>query len=383
MNGNIYKEARVNLNAIKNIAKGVGKYADKIIQSAPPTPGVSRSVKEFEKNLKNSNLKIKPVNGKNGVKAAVDDLTKSDFGLAGMVGGGVAKGGKVVYKKLPKSIRNKTDEPLKRVVTQVKDVRSKADRAVMNADIKAGAIAHKYAPGKSKNLFVQKRKVELNSDTPGVKQKAEFGVTKMTEPLNKAKKVVLLIVGANTVANSMEKLKYKPEEEKTAIDRDELIDKIANVLENKVEDGVNTDYNSIDKKQLADCFGRMSKIASEASSKLMLASYTNEVLFNRNSALEKENRELKLAFEENKKQLEVEKLASDMITRGMLTKYDYDSKVNELKQLDSLSFNLFKEAIYKMPVASTNGIDKLSYVLDSNNESSSDKKKELYETFDD
>ena len=67
----------------------------------------------------------------------------------------------------------------------------------------------------------------------------------------------------------------------------------------------------------------------------------------------------------------------------MLTKYDYDSKVNELKQLDSLSFNLFKEAIYKMPVASTNGIDKLSYVLDSNNESSSDKKKELYETFDD
>ena len=155
------------------------------------------------------------------------------------------------------------------------------------------------------------------------------------------------------------------------------------MLENKVEDGVNTDYNSIDKKQLADCFGRMSKIASEASSKLMLASYTNEVLFNRNSALEKENRELKLAFEENKKQLEVEKLASDMITRGMLTKYDYDSKVNELKQLDSLSFNLFKEAIYKMPVASTNGIDKLSYVLDSNNESSSDKKKELYETFDD
>ena len=54
VNGNIYKEARVNLNAIKNVAKGVGKYADKIIQSAPSTPGVSRSVKEFEKNLKNN-----------------------------------------------------------------------------------------------------------------------------------------------------------------------------------------------------------------------------------------------------------------------------------------------------------------------------------------
>lgn len=384
MNGNIYKEARLNLNAVKNIGKGIGRYADKIITSSPPKAGVSRSLKEFEQNLNKSKLKLKSVDGKSGAKAAVDNLTKSDFGLAGMVGGGVYKGGKAVYKKLPKNIRKKTDQPLKKVITNAKDVRKRADRAVMNADIKAGAVAHKYAPGKTKNLFVQKREIELESKVPGVKQKAEFGITRATEPLNKAKKVVLPVVGANTLANQLDKLKYKPEEqEKKSCEREELIDKIANVLENKVEDEVNTKCCSIDKKQLADCFGRMSKVASEASSKLMLASYTNEVLLNRNSFLEKENRELKLAFEEGKKQLEVEKLASDMISRGMLTKNEYDNKVDELKQLDELSFSLFKEAIYKMPVASTNGIDKLSYILDSNNEPDPDKKKQLYETFDD
>lgn len=395
MNSNIYKEAAIkfNTNKLKNIVKAVGNKAKTGKNNTGISKGVGTNVDNFKKNLENSGLNIK--GGQSGINKAVSDLTKSDFGAVGMLGEGIYKGSKKVYKKIPDKYRTKIDKPLKNFVDKSRDVRNVADKAVTNANMKAGEFGYKHAPGKSKNLFVQKKKIELDSKNPTVRQYGEFGITKGTEPLNKAKKVALPIIGASTISNQLENLKYRPNEDqeknvkKVANEDTASIDKVANIVENKIEEKTISKCSSSEpysREELAGYFERMSKLASDASTQLMLASYIRDTLIEKNSSLEDENKQLKIAFDDMKKSSKVEKLAKDMMSRGMLVKSDYQSKVEELRNLDDNAFNLFKEAIYKMPYSqNSQGIDKLSYAIDTPecNVYDTERKKKLYETFND
>lgn len=347
---------------------------------------ISKSVKELTKNLSNSGVKLK-----GGVDSAVKQVTKTDFGLAGMLGG-AAKGGakavgKQVNKVLPQNAKNQVQKALdktKPVAESMSKARKKFDTAIADIDMKGGAIGYKYAPGKSKELFVQKKRFEIEPGmSPGNKTYLEHEINSMSEPLKKARNVAVPIAGGMYISDKLENLKYNPANEvnnqkKTAQSREEVIDKVAHLIQND-----SRAYSYMQKNANTQIYlEKMTKLASDASVMLKQASESQTLMMEKIASLEKENETLKAEIYSKVKDYRSVRLANEMLDKGIIKKAEYSSKKEEIYNMDDQAFNILKNIVDNIniqKVASEDlGISSLMYIA---GESTQKEKKTMLDSF--
>lgn len=392
------KEAKLNLQAIKNVGRTVKGAGKKIFEVPEEGKYVSKSLKEFSDNISKSGLKTK-----DSLEDIIKNNSKTDFGLTGMLASGAKTGakwaGKKVYKVLPNNVKqdiNKKMTPevqrrIKVAQKSVKDGRTKFDRGIADLDMKLGGIGYKYAPGKTKNLFVGTRRIELApKNKSGAKEYADFKVTNISEPVKKTSNLVVPIAGGMYLTDKLEKLKYKTPEAK-ALDEiesknastkyeDGLIDKVSFMLENKgVEENIN-----ISSKDFGYYLNKMSKLASQASTQLMLASNENKSLMEKISQLEIEKNLIKIAYENEARERDAKELANEMVQKGIIKKVAYEEKVKDLYKMDKQSFEVFKKTIDDIHIEKNasdckDGVDSLQFILGESN--STDRRVSMEEAF--
>lgn len=371
------KEAGLNVkNAIRTVKGGTKK-----IFEPPRDIKVSRNLDELSQNIKKSGLKTK-----DNIRDIMKDSTKTDFGLTGMIGGGAKWLGQTAYNKIPQKVKGKLDtkivnpakEGLNPVLKAAKRKREKFDKDITNLDMKLGNLGYKYAPGKTKNIFVGTKKVELEPrNKSGANEYADFKITQISEPVRKARGFVVPIAGGAYIADKMEKLKYKTPEQQALdnIDKqsfyseDGFIDKVSYMLENK---GVKQNTN-ISAQDFGYYLNKMSKLASQASTQLMLASYENKSLMEKISQLEVEKELIKIAYENEARERNAKEVATEMVEKGLINKCAYEDKVKDLYQMDKQSFEIFKKTIDDIKIQKQasdcqDGVDSLQFILgDSDN----------------
>lgn len=339
---------------------------------------LSKSIKELSENLSKSGYKVQ-----GGIDQFIKKETKGDFGLVGLVGSGVKSAAKSVKKGVdkvaPESVSkglNKAIDKTKPVQNKLSNARQKMDTAIADLDMKGGAIGHKYAPGKSKDLFVKNKKVELETkDALGNKMFAEHKITSASEPLKKARNVAVPVAGGMYLADKMEKLKYDPNKEgqqvlnKSAETKDEVIDKVANMIQNdNVHSIEKLSFESYLTKRAEEkeCFEQMTKLAAEAGEVLKIMSAERFSFMEKIARLEEEKEEMAKEILRRDRQDRSEKLADEMLAKGMLKQADYSEKVLELSNLDDNSFNLLKSTVDSVGLyksASEYGLDSLQYIV--------------------
>ena len=347
---------------------------------------ISKSVKELTKNLSNSGVKLK-----GGVDGAIKQVTKTDFGLAGMAGGAVKSGvkavGKGVNKVLPQNAQTKVQKVVdkaKPVADTVSKARKKFDTAITDIDMKGGAIGHKLAPGKSKELFVQKKRFELEPGmSKGNKMYLEHEVNSLSEPLKKARNVAVPIAGGMYFNDKLEKMKYNPatEEEKqkkTAKTREEVIDKVAHLIQND-----SRAYHQVKRSsEMQQCLTKMTKLASDASEMLKQASETQIAMMDKIASLEEENRNLKSEILCKAKEEKSTKLADEMLDKGIIKLAEYNDKKEEIFKMDDYAFDILKSIVDNMSIQKTAseefGVSSLMYMT---GESVQTEKKTMLDSF--
>ena len=347
---------------------------------------ISKSVKELTKNLSSSGVKLK-----GGVDAAVKQVTKTDFGLAGMAGGAVKEGakavGKGVNKVLPKNAQNKVQKVVnktKPVAETMSKARNKFDNTIADIDMKGGAIGYKYAPGKSKELFVQKKRFEIDPKTPnGNKMYLEHEINSMSEPLRKARNVAVPIAGGMYFNDKLEKMKYNPNSEennqkKTAQTREEVIDKVAYLIQNDSRAYHRAKGNA----EFQECLGRMTKLASDASEMLKQASETQLAMMEKIASLEEENQNLKNKILCKEKDEKSTKLADEMLEKGLIKVAQYNTNKEEISKMDDHAFDILKSIVDNMSIQKTAseeyGVSSLFYMA---GESTQKEKKTMLDSF--
>ena len=372
------KEAKVNLGNIKavsNLGKTINKGRKKIFDP-PANVKVSRNMDELYQNIKNSGLKTK-----DNIDDVMKQGVKSDFGLTGMVGGGIKWLGKEGYNLLPSKAKTKVDakvlNPAKQkfspTINNIKTKKDKMDRGIADLDMRLGNLGYKYAPGKTKKLFVGTKKVELAPrNNTGGKEYADFDVTKISEPVRKVRNFAVPIAGGAYIADKMENLKYKTPEaqalenaEKQSFDNQNgFIDKVSYMLENK-DVKQNT---TIPTQDFGYYLNKMSKLASQASTQLMLASYENKSLMEKISQLEVEKELIKIAYENEARERDAKEVANEMVKKGLISKVAYEDKVKDLYQMDKQSFEVFRKTIDEINIQKQasdcqDGVDSLQFIL--------------------
>lgn len=378
------KEAGINAQIAKNIGKTVANTKKRLLAMPEDIKHASKSLDEFKKNVSQSGLKTKKP-----IDEIIKEQTRSDFGLTGMLAGGVKEGtkwaGKTVYKKMPENVKkniNKKIEPHKAKVKQaskkIERQREKMDKGIANLDMKLGSLGYKYAPGKTKNLFVGTKKIELApSNNKGAKQYAEFKVTGISEPVKKTRDLVVPIAGGIYLADKLEKLKYQTPEQQALNNLEtegqsnnpDVIDKVSFMLENKdVKENTN-----VSAKDFSYYLNKMSKLASQASTQLMLASYENKSLMEKVSQLEMEKSLIKIAYENEARERNAKELAGEMLHKGIIKKADYEGKVKDLYQMDKQSFEIFRKTIHDIKIEKQasdckDGVDSLQFMLGESDE---------------
>ena len=378
------KEAGINAQVAKNVGKVVTNAKKRILAMPEDIKHASKSLDEFKKNVSQSGLKTKKP-----IDEIIKEQTQSDFGLTGMLASGVKEGtkwaGKKVYKKMPEGVKkniNKKIEPhkvkAKQVSKKIERQREKMDKGIADLDMKLGSLGYKYAPGKTKNLFVGTKKIELApSNNKGAKQYAEFKVTGISEPVKKTRDLVVPIAGGIYLADKLEKLKYQTPEQQALnsletegqSNNPDVIDKVSFMLENKdVKENTN-----VSAKDFSYYLNKMSKLASQASTQLMLASYENKSLMEKVSQLEMEKSLIKIAYENEARERNAKELAGEMLHKGIIKKADYEGKVKDLYQMDKQSFEIFRKTIHDIKIEKQasdckDGVDSLQFMLGESDE---------------
>lgn len=351
---------------------------------------ISKSVKELTKNLTNSGVKLK-----GGVGNAVNQVTKTDFGMVGMAGNAAKSGAKTVGKQVNKVLPEGAKQNLNKVVDKAKPIsenmskaRKKFDNTITDIDMKGGAIGYKYAPGKSKELFVKKKQFEIDpGKSTGNKMYLEHEINSMSEPLKKARNVAVPIAGGMYLSDKLEKVKYNPmnggnsetnKQKKTAQSRDQVIDKVAYLIQND-----SRAYTQVKKNVDAQLYlDKMTKLASDASVMLRQASETQTSMMSKIASLEEENKSLKEDIICRVRDDRSIKLADEMLDKGIIKKAEYDSKKEEIYNMEDQAFDILKSIVDNMniqKVASIEyGVDSLMYMA---GESSQKEKKTMLDSF--
>lgn len=347
---------------------------------------ISKSVKELTKNLSSSGVKLK-----GGVDSAVKQVTKTDFGLAGMALGATKDGTKVIGKQINKALPENAQKQVQKVVDKTKPVaesiskaRNKFDTAITDIDMKGGALGYKLAPGKTKELFVQKQKFEVDpKSVNGNKMYLEHEVNSMSEPLKKARNVAVPIAGGMYFNDKLEKMKYNPaniddNQQKTAKTREELIDKVAYLIQND-----SRAYHQVKKNiEVNEYVEKMTKLASDASSMLKQASEVQTLMMDKIASLEEENQNLKNAIMQKDKDEKSSKLADEMLDKGLIKLAEYNSKKEEIFNMDDYAFDILKSIVDNMSIQKTAseeyGISSLMYMT---GESTQKEKKAMIDSF--
>lgn len=331
---------------------------------------ISKSVKELTKNLSSSGVKLK-----GGVDSAVNQVTKTDFGLVGMLGGAAKGGAKAVGKQANKILPQGAKQQVNKVLDKTKPVagnmskaRKKFDTAIADIDMKGGAIGYKYAPGKSKELFVKKKKFEIEPGmSPGNKMYLEHEINSMSEPLKKVRDVAVPVAGGMYISDKLENLKYNPANEgnnqkKTAQSREEVIDKVAHLIQNDSRAYVQMQKNA--NTQL--CLEKMTKLASDASVMLKQASENQVIMLEKIASLEKENETLKAEIYSKVREDRSIRLADEMMEKGIIKKAEYSSKREEIYNMDDQTFDILKSVVDNISIqkvaSEEMGISSLTYI---------------------
>lgn len=380
------KEAKLNVQTLKNIGRSIKGVGRQIVKTPEDAKYISKNLDEFASNISKSGLKTK-----DSIDKIIKDNSKTDFGLTGMLASGAKSGakwvGKKTYKVMPKDVKQDINKVISNPELQtrirvgkrdISKARERFDKGITNLDMKLGGLGYKYAPGKTKNLFVGTKKIELQPrNKSGAKEYADFKVTRISEPVKKTSNLVVPIAGGMYLTDKLEKLKYKtPEaqaldeiESKNAStnNEDAVIDKVSYMLENK---DVKENTNNISTKEFSYYLNKMSKLASQASTQLKLASDEYKSLKEKISQLEVEKSLIKIAYENEARERNAKELATEMVEKGIIKKAHYEEKVKDLYQMDKKSFEIFKKTIDDIDIEKQasdckDGVDSLQFILGS------------------
>ncbi|MCX8074088.1 MAG: hypothetical protein N2749_00680 [Clostridia bacterium] len=212
------------------------------------------------------------------------------------------------------------------------------------------------------NGFVHNKQVRLENDIDGVpKEIIEIPVAALSRPLEKARDAVLPVAGAFAVTNALSGNKESGDTVRTAHTREELIEKIAAIIDNEKK-------NTTKKVNSSSC-SLNNEIVKKATEALKVAAQKIRELETCNEKLALENQRLYLENIERKKLDEATKLAHEMNEKGLIKKADIESKISELFSMDEQAFTMLKTAIENISYNNLrkDGVDSLTFVVDNNN----------------
>jgi hypothetical protein len=250
---------------------------------------------------------------------------------------------------------------------------SRGQEKLVDLDMKAGKKVHdtltKNPNNKAGqwlgNKFVQNHQIKLHPNRPGrPDEMLEVGAAGLTNPLAKAKDAVLPMAGAFAIGDQINKVKSKGGDTvKSAYSREELIQKIATVIDGKC---IN---ETIKKNENKDKENKDGELAKKAVELLKVAAQKIRQLEGSNEKLALENQRLYLEGVEKTRKEEATKLANEMNNKGLLKKADIQHKIDELSSMDDDSFSMFKDAVENLSLynAEKDGVDSLTFVIDNNN----------------
>jgi len=248
---------------------------------------------------------------------------------------------------------------------------NKIKETIGDADIRAGsAISDKLKNTRLKNLFVENQSFKTLGLDGRPDLNIEVGIPSLSAPLNKTKKFALPTIGALTVANYLRGKENKNEEENTApeggeameraaLSKEELIGKIAEAIsggDNRIV--INTRGSQSARK--------IAKVAEEAVSLLKIASEELEDLKVQVEKLAESNRKYELQLMAKARSSRAVKLASRMNNFGLVKTAELDKKIDEIMDMDDDAFEILAETVKTMGLtkksSTEEGIDSLQYI---------------------
>lgn len=212
----------------------------------------------------------------------------------------------------------------------------------------------KAADASRKSIFVEKRHLSPNiDDITDLKERLNRGpdkaaiayIPRASAPIGKSMKVVLPIVGAGTIAmktdEAVEK-KRRAKEGSSDMNKRELAEKVASSL------GDASLAKRVDKtddvliRKIASATLDAAGMMKRASAEIRASREFMEKIAN-------ENRMLKLQVMAMERSGRAVELATKMKNKGLLKRAEFDSKVDEIMDLNDEAFKLLKEAVDMSP----------------------------------
>lgn len=248
----------------------------------------------------------------------------------------------------------------------------KFKRNFIDIDMRAGKKIHDYFISKNSklfkkigNAFVENQQVHIKNPAGIVDEAIDIPIAALSRPIDKTKNAVLPIAGSFAIVDTINKNgKKEGDTVKTSYTREELIEKIATLIENNkksCEDKKENETKKLDSEN--------KEIIKKASTALKVAAQKIRELEVFNEKLALENQRLYLENIERKKLDEATKLAYEMNNKGLIKKADIENKITELFSMDDQSLEMLKTAISNISLNNMqkDGIDSLTFVVDNNN----------------
>jgi hypothetical protein len=334
-----------------------------------------KNLDDFVEILSKHNLKAVP-DGTNSAKDVAEHIV---YGRGG-TGSLLIDGAGYLVKKTPfigKKIHGATVGNYKKLQRHIADFDIEAGNKIQNA------LDKTKASDRVKNLFSYEHKVNLADSPDGVPDKVlKVKVPMLSAPIEKSKKAILPFAGAMYVGDQLIKMDNKKESpeggdtvSKNAFTREELIEKIANILspEQSAPETANTGMNKT-----------ASELMAKASSMLKVAAERERELLDHNEKLAYENQSLQAKVYELENKDKATKLAQLMNEKGMIKKAEVESKALEIMSLDKDAYSMLKQATENVQIKNEkDGVDSLTFLTGEYNIKGSNTKRTLADAIED
>lgn len=254
-----------------------------------------------------------------------------------------------------------------RLTGRISRVFDKPQQILMNADIKAGNFL-KDKLKTNKFDYAQQFKTMSKQDIP--QEILEINVPRLTAPVNRAEEAVLPLVGSFTIASQMGKIHENKKqkqggdavnENKLASRRNELIDKIAEYVDNNIQ---KDKQEKLSEDNLQSDFIKLSQLANESIDMLKTASITIKAKKEEINKLACENQQLKLQLMAKTRSERAVKLANQMVEKGIIKKAGTESKIDEIMELNDDAYNVLNRTVSEMKITkeASDGINSIDFV---------------------
>ena len=250
-----------------------------------------------------------------------------------------------------------------RVTNKIDDAVSSYQKKLYDADVRAGNFLDKHL---KTDAFITKQQFKTKTEPGKIQEVLEVNVPKLTAPIEKGKDVILPFAGSMAIASTLDKLYYNNKggdavnENKIALDRKEMIDKIASMENNNSIQQNISNQNS----DLKTSFIKMSQLANQTVEMLKTASYTIKEKDSINQKLASENEKLKLQVTALIRSERAEKLAQEMLNKGIIKKANFNAKTEEIMKLSDEAYVVLEKTVSEInPLhkEASEGIDSLDF----------------------